>query len=174
MATSNAATVKQYLDSLPPERRAALQKVRRVIRKHLPPGYKEGMQYGHIGYYVPFSRLADTYNGEPLAVAGLASQKNHMAVHLMSVYGSPKLRRWFEQEYRKTGKKLDMGKSCLRFRSVDDLPLDLIGKTIAAVSVDDYVAHYQAARGDGKGKGQGKGKARAGRAGAAARTSSRR
>ncbi len=119
MAASGAATVKEYIDSLSPERRADIQKVRRIIRKNLPPGFKEGMQYGCIGYYVPFSRLADTYNGEPLSVAGLASQKNHMAVYLMSVYGSPNLRRWFEQEYRKSGKKLDMGKSCLRFRSVE-------------------------------------------------------
>ena len=146
MAASGAATVKEYLDSLSPERRADIQKVRRIIRKNLPPGFKEGMQYGCIGYYVPFSRLADTYNGEPLSVAGLASQKNHMAVYLMSVYGSPKLKRWFEQEYRKSGKKLDMGKSCLRFRSVDDLPLDLIGKTIASVSVDAYVAAYEKSR----------------------------
>jgi uncharacterized protein YdhG (YjbR/CyaY superfamily) len=143
MATSEAATVKEYIDSLSPERRAAIQKVRRIIRKNLPPGFKEGMQYGYIGYYVPLSRLADTYNGEPLSVACLASQKNHMAVYLMSVYGSPKLKRWFEQEYRKSGKKLDMGKSCVRFRSVDDLPLDLIGKAIASVSVDDYVAVYE-------------------------------
>ncbi len=164
MAASNAPTVKEYLDSLPPERRAALQKVRRVIRKNLPPGYKEGMQYGYIGYYVPFSRLAHTYNGEPLSVACLASQKNHMAVYLMSVYGSPKLKRWFEQEYRKSGKKLDMGKSCIRFRAVDDLPLDVIGKAIAAVSVDDYVAVYEASRRGSRKSAPKAGKARPARA----------
>jgi hypothetical protein len=170
MATSDAATVKEYLDSLSPERRAEIQKVRRVIRKNLPAGFKEGMQYGYIGYYVPFSRLADTYNGEPLSVAGLASQKNHMAVYLMSVYGSPQLRRWFEQEYRRSGKKLDMGKSCVRFRSVDDLPLDLIGKAIASVSVDAYVAAYQASmrgrrtRPAGKARKSAAGKTRATRA----------
>jgi uncharacterized protein YdhG (YjbR/CyaY superfamily) len=146
MATSDASTVKEYLASLPPERRTALEKVRRVIRKNLPAGFKEGMQYGLIGYHVPFSRLAHTYNDEPLTIAGLGSQKNYMSLYLMSVYGSPKLRRWFEQEYRKSGKKLDMGKSCVRFRSLDDLPLDLIGKAIAAVSVDDYVATYEASR----------------------------
>jgi Domain of unknown function (DU1801) len=145
MATSQPATVKEYLDSLPPERRAALQKVRRVIRKHLPAGYKEGIQYGYIGYYVPFSRLADTYNDEPLSVACLASQKNHMAVYLMSVYGSPKLRRWFEQEYRKTGKKLDMGKSCLRFKDLDDLPLDVIGKVIKSTPPSALIAMHDAA-----------------------------
>jgi Domain of unknown function (DU1801) len=146
MATSDATTVKEYLASLPPERRTAIEKVRRVIRKNLPAGFKEGMQYGLIGYYVPLSRLAHTYNGEPLMIAGLGSQKNYMSAYLMSVYGSPRLRRWFESEYRKSGKKLDMGKSCLRFRSVDDLPLDLIGQAIAAVSVDDYVATYEASR----------------------------
>jgi hypothetical protein len=175
MATSNAATVKEYLDSLSPERRAAIQAVRRVIRKNLPPGFKEGMQYGSIGYYVPFSRLADTYNGEPLSVASLASQKNHMAVYLMSVYGSPKLKRWFEQEYRKSGKKLDMGKSCVRFRSVDDLPLDLIGKAIAAVSVDDYVAVYEASRRGARSSGASKArKSAAGRAAKASRAPARK
>ena len=146
MATSSAGTVKEYLASLPPERRAAIETVRRLIRKNLPPGYKEGMQYGSIGYSVPFSRLPHTYNDEPLSVACLASQKNHMAIYLLSVYGSPKLKRWFEQEYRKSGKKLDMGKSCVRFKSLDDLALDVIGEAIAAVSVDDYVAAYEASR----------------------------
>jgi hypothetical protein len=174
MATSAAATVKEYLDSLSPERRADIQKVRRIIRKNLPPGFKEGMQYGYIGYYVPFSRLADTYNGEPLSVACLASQKNHMAVYLMSVYGSPKLRRWFEQEYRKSGKKLDMGKSCVRFRSVDDLPLELIGKAIASVSVDDYVAVYEKSARGRRTSARKPGKVAAGKAAKASRATARK
>lgn len=120
--------------------------VRQVINANLPPGFEEGMLFGMIGYYVPFSRLADTYNKQPLCLAGLSSQKGYMSLYLMSVYGSAKQRKWFEQEYRRAGKKLDMGKSCVRFKSVDDLPLELVGKAIASVGVDDYIASYHASR----------------------------
>ena len=146
MASSKLGTVAEYVASLPPERRSAIAAVRKVIRANLPAGYEEGMLYGMIGYHVPFSRLPDTYNGQPLCLAGLASQKNYSSLYLMGVYGSPVLRRQFEAGYRRSGKRLDMGKSCVRFRSLDDLPLDVIGKAIAAVSVDDYVAVYRASR----------------------------
>src|SRR5262245_58618690 len=99
-----------------------------------------------IGYYVPLSRFPDTYNGQPLALAGLAAQKQYFSLYLMRVYGDPKMRDWFESEYAKAGKKLDMGKSCVRFQSADDLPLDIIGKVIASTSVDEYVEVYEAAR----------------------------
>jgi hypothetical protein len=144
--SSGPTTVKEYLATLPPERRRALEAVRRVIRKNLPRGYEEGIQYGGIGYYVPLSRLAHTYNGEPLTLACLAAQKSHLALYLMSVYGDSDLRRRFESDYRKSGKKLDMGKACIRFQTLDDVPLDVIGDAIAAVSVDDYVAIYEASR----------------------------
>src|SRR5688572_14137648 len=100
MARSTAATVDEYLASLPPDRRGALEAVRQVVLTNLPPGYEEGMQYGMIGYYVPLTRLADTYNGQPLGLAALASQKNFMTLYLMCVYGSPELRREFEQGFR--------------------------------------------------------------------------
>jgi hypothetical protein len=146
MTSSGPSTVKEYLAALPPERRRALEAVRRVIRKNIPRGYEEGIQYGSIGYYVPLSRLAHTYNGVPLTLACLAAQKSHLALYLMSVYGDSDLRRRFEADYRKSGKKLDMGKACIRFQTLDDLPLDVIGEAIASVTVDDYVAIYEASR----------------------------
>lgn len=144
---SKATTVKQYLDELPEDRRKALKQVRTVIRKHLGKGFKEGMQYGMIGYFVPHSIYPDGYHcdpKQPLPFVSLASQKNHMAVYLACIYGDPKLHKWFEQEWKKTGLKLDMGKSCVRFKSLEQLPLDLIGKAVARLSVDDFIAQYEA------------------------------
>jgi uncharacterized protein YdhG (YjbR/CyaY superfamily) len=146
MARSAASTVEGYLAELPADRRAALEKVRAVIRKRLPPGYEESVGWGMISYGIPLSRYPDTYNGQPLCVAAIASQKSHMAVYLMSVYGDPELERWFADAYAKSGKKLDMGKSCVRFTRVEDLALDVIGQTIARVGVDDFIARYEAAR----------------------------
>jgi len=149
---SKEQTVAAYLASLPPERRTALAAVRKEIRKHLPEGFAEGMLYGMIGYYVPPSKLAETYNGQPLCLAGLAAQKQYNVVYLMSVYGDPRTERWFKDAYKKSGKKLDMGKSCVRFKSLDDLPVPLIGEAIAKISLDDYVGHYLASMRGKKGK----------------------
>ena len=146
MVTSAATTVEAYLDSLPPDRRAALEAVRAVIRANLPPGYQEGMQYGMIGYYVPLERYPVTYNKQPLSYAALASQKNYMALYLMCVYGSETLRQQFEADFARAGKRLSIGKSCVRFKRLDDLPLDVIGRAIAAVPVDQYLAKYEQAR----------------------------
>jgi hypothetical protein len=145
MVSSNAATVAEYLKELPGDRRKAITEVRKVIRANLPKGYEEAMAWGMIGYGIPLKRYPNTYNKQPLALAGLASQKNYMTLHLMSVYGDSESR--FREEYRATGKKLDMGKSCVHFKKVDDLPLDLIGRTIASVSVDEYIALYERAHG---------------------------
>jgi len=153
---SKAQTVKLYLAQLPADRRAALQAVREVILKNLDQGYEEGMQYAMIGYYVPHSVYPPGYHcdpKQPLPFAGLASQKNHMALYLMCIYGSPRHEEWFRREWAKTGKKLDMGKSCIRFRRLEDLPLDVIGKAIARVPLKDYVAYYEAMmKTAGKGK----------------------
>lgn len=146
---SKAKTVKEYLAELPEDRRRAIESVRRVIRKNLPRGYKEIMQYGMIGYVVPLSLYPEGYLGDkktPLPYAGLASQKNNMAVYLMNIYGDEKVERWFEKEYRKTGKKMDIGKSCVRFRRLEDLPLELIGKAIGLVPVKTYIKRYEASR----------------------------
>ncbi len=143
---SAATSVDQYLAELPDDRRAALEEVRAVILANLPDGYEESMNWGMISYEIPLERYPPTYNKKPLGYAGLASQKHHMAVYLMEIYSSPENRATFEEQYRATGKRYDVGKSCVRFRKVDDLPLDLIGRTIAATSVDEYIARYEAAR----------------------------
>ena len=142
---SDATTVKEYLDSLPEDRRAALSKVRTVIRKNLPKGVVERMNWGMITYEVPLSTYPDTYNGQPLMFAALASQKRHMAVYLMGIYGSDDLRDWFEEAYRATGKRMDVGKSCVRFTKLDDLPLDVVGEAVGAVSLDEFLAMHDAA-----------------------------
>lgn len=147
---SNARTPEEYISSLPADRAAAVEEVRRVIRENLPEGYEEGMQFGMIGWYVPLERFPDTYNGQPLGLAALASQKHHLSLYLNSVYGDPATERWFHDRYATSGKKLDMGKSCLRFKQVDDLPLDVIGETIARADLDEFLDHYRAARGSSR------------------------
>ncbi len=139
MPKSSAKTVKAYLLELPEERRTAISAVREVILKHLPKGYEECMIYGMIGYVVPFERYPNTYNKLPLTIAALGSQKNYMVVHLMSAYGNTEIAEWFVNEYKASGKKLDMGQACVRFKKLDDLPLDLVGKVIAKVSVEKYI-----------------------------------
>ena len=142
MVQSKATTVKDYLAELPDERRAALQAVREVILENLDHEFEEGMQYGMIGYYVPHSVYPPGYHcdpRQPLTFAGLASQKNHMALYLMCVYGDQNQRTWFETEWKKAGKKLDMGKSCVRFKKLDDLALGVIGETIGRVTARKYI-----------------------------------
>ncbi len=136
---SAAKTVEEYLDSLTPERRAAIAKVRAVIRKNLPAGYREGIQFGMLGYCIPLERFPDTYNGQPLPIAALAAQKNHLALYLMGVYGSKELLARFQRGFDKAGKKLDMGKSCVRFQRADDLALDAVAEVIRAVPVDKLI-----------------------------------
>jgi hypothetical protein len=143
---NRATTVKEYLDWLPEDRRKALTKVRSVIRKHLPKGYEEGINYGMISYHVPLKALPDTYNGQPLCYAGLAAQKNFNTLYLMIPYGDPKQRAKLEEAFKKAGKKLDMGKSCVHFKDADDLPLPAIGKLIAAVPPAKYIKAYEASR----------------------------
>jgi hypothetical protein len=140
------ATVKEYLDSLPEDRRKAISKVRAAVNKGLPKGYKEGIQYGMIGWNVPHSLFPQGYHcdpEQPLPFACLANQKNHMSLYLMCIYGDEGHRKWFETAWRKTGRKLDMGKSCVRFRSAEDVPLDLVTEAVARVPVKEFVAHYE-------------------------------
>jgi hypothetical protein len=146
---SAAKTVAQYLKELPPDRREAIAAVREVILENLPKGYEEGMTYGMIGYFVPHRLYPAGYHcnpDQPLPFANLASQKNYMSLYMMAVYG--KNEEWFHAEYKKTGKKLDMGKCCVRFKKLDDLPLELIGRTIAKIPVTEHIAMYEAAIGD--------------------------
>ena len=147
MAQSSAQTVEEYMADLSPDRRKALNVVRQVILNNLPDGYKETMQFGMISYVIPLERYPVTYNKQALGYAALASQKNYMAVYLMNVYGDPATEHWFTEQYRASGMKLDMGKSCVRFKKLDDLPLDLIGQTIALTPVDKFIKRYETARG---------------------------
>ena len=143
---SEATTVDQYLAELPDDRRAALEEVRSVILANLPEGYTESMNWGMISYEIPLERFADTYNKKPLGYAALASQRNHMAVYLSNIYSSEESAAAFEKEYRATGKRYDVGKSCVRFRKIDDLPLELISHTIAATSVNQFITQYKKAK----------------------------
>lgn len=152
MVKSDAATAEAYLAELPPERREAIEAVRRTILANLPDGYEEQMSFGMIAYVVPLSRYPDTYNKEPLALAALASQKRHMAVYLNNVYGDPATLEWFTAAYAATGKRLDMGKSCVRFKRLADLPLDIIGETIARTSLEEFLSFYESARSKAKRK----------------------
>ena len=144
MVQSRATTVEDYLAELPDDRRDDIEEVRDVILANLPDGYEEGMQYGMIGYYIPLERYPETYNGEPLGYIALANQKRHMAVYLMGVYGTSEDE--FRAKYEATGKRLDMGKSCVRFRRLDDLPLDLIGEEVSRLTPDEFTTVYEDAR----------------------------
>jgi len=163
MVTSDARTPDEYIAALPEDRRAAVSAVRHVVRDNLPAAFEEGMLYGMIGWYIPLERFPNTYNGQPLGLAALASQKNYMSLYLNSVYGDPKTEAWFKDRYAKSGKRLDMGKSCVRFRRLDDLPLDVIGETIARVDPESYMAWYEKASGSSRrtraAKGAGHGRA---------------
>jgi Domain of unknown function (DU1801) len=140
-------TVDGYIASLPAERREAMASVREIVRKNLPDGYEEGIQYGMIGWYVPHDLYPAGYHAnpkEPLPFVSLGSQKSHMALYLMCVYGDAVLGEWFRAEYAKSGKRLDMGKSCVRFKKLDDLALDVVARTVARVPVKKFVAAYEA------------------------------
>jgi Domain of unknown function (DU1801) len=150
VARSAAETVEEYLDELPPERREAISAVREVILENLPRGYEEGIGFGMLEYRVPLDRYPETYNGKPLSYVALANQKHYMSLYLMGVYGDSDQESWFQREYRASGKKLDMGKSCVRFARLDDLPLELIGEAVARTGVDDYIAMYERSRAGAK------------------------
>lgn len=146
MVQSRAATVADYLAELPEERRKVFSAVLKVVRKSVPRGYREAMLWGMPCWSVPLETYPETYNGQPLCYAALAAQKNHFALYLMSAYGDPGEATRLKQGFAKAGKKLDMGKSCIRFRRLEDLPLDVIGTVIAATPPDVYIARYEATR----------------------------
>jgi len=147
--TSSAKTVAEYLASLPEERRAAIAKVRAVIRKNLPKGFAEQMQYGMIGYVVPHKLYppgCHSKPAEPLPFAHLASQKNYMALYLMTASRLGGSNDWLRKQFAAHGKKLEMGKCCIRFKKLEDLPLAVIGEAIAMVPAAEYIAQYEAVR----------------------------
>ena len=154
---SKAKTVTEYLAELPEDRRTAISAVRSEFLSNLDEGFEEGMQYGMIGYYVPHARYPAGYHcdsSQPVPFAALASQKNYMSAYLMFLYMNPDAdyAKKFFTEWRKTGKKLDMGKACIRFKKLEDLPIDVIGRAIGAMTVDEFIESYEKGIGSLKSK----------------------
>lgn len=154
---SKATTVNQYIAELPDDRREAISKVREVILKNIDKTFAEGMSYGMMGWYVPHSVFPAGYHCNPslpLPFAGLASQKQYMSLYMMSAYGDGGEEKWLREQFKKAGKKLDMGKCCIRFKKLEDLPLDVIAEAFRRVTAKEYIARYEkvlAAMGKGTG-----------------------
>ena len=146
MVSSKARTVEAYLRELPDDRRGVIAAVRTLVNRSLPKGYAETMSWGMISWEIPLARYPDTYNKQPLGYVALAAQKNHYALYLMGVYADSQNEKDLRQAYARAGRKLDMGKCCLRFRKLDDLLAEEIGTIIASMPVDAYIAHYEASR----------------------------
>ena len=145
MVSSKATTVADYLAELPADRRAEIEKVLDAVRSAMPNGYREGIGYGMIGWIVPLEDYPDTYNKQPLAYAGLAAQKNYNSLYLTCVYASKERTERLKAAAAAAGKKLDMGKSCIRFKRAEDLPLDLIRDEIASATPSRFIAIYEEA-----------------------------
>jgi len=140
-------TVEEYIEALPEDRKAMIEKLRNVILDNLPEGYEEQLSYGMIGYVVPLSRYPKGYHakeGEPLPFISLASQKNYIALYHMGLYGKPELEEWFVKEYsNRVPTKLNMGKSCIRFKNPDHIPYDLVAELCQKISVDEFIRIYE-------------------------------
>lgn len=141
------STLDEYFESIPPERKEAVKKIYETLKMNLPNGFEEQISYGHIGFVVPHSMYPNGYHYDPtspLPFIGLASQKNFIALYHMGIYSDEKLLNWFIEEYPKHAKrKLDMGKSCIRFKKTDDIPYDLIGKLASKITPDQWIATYE-------------------------------
>jgi hypothetical protein len=146
MVRSEVFTIEEYLEELDPDRRTVIVAIRECVLRNLQEGYDEQMQWGMITYEIPLQTFPDTYNKQPLMYADIASQKRHMSVYLMNIYGRVDLKEWFEARYRESGKKLDIGKACVRFKILDDVPLELIGEAISRRLVAGYLEIYRASR----------------------------
>ena len=146
MVQSKAATPEAYLSELESGRAALIGRVRDLVNSALPAGYRETMGYGMIGWVIPLETYPNTYNGQPLAYAGLAAQKNHNALYLNCVYASEERTRRLKQAWGEAGKTLDMGKSCLRFKRLDDLALDALRDEIASTTPEQFIAIYETSR----------------------------
>ena len=143
---SKVKDVEEYLAALPEDRHEAITAIREVILKNLPIGYEEGMQWGMPSYFVPLSAYPSGYNcqpDQPLPFVGYASQKNHMAFYGFCIYMDDALKDRFVDDWKKTGKKLDMGKSCVRFKKLEDVPLKVIGNTVKRVPMKKYIKQYE-------------------------------
>ena len=143
MVTSAARTVPAYLATLPPERRKSVAAVRKMVNAHMPKGYQEVVHWGMICWEIPLTKYPDSYNGQPLCYAGLVAQKHHISLHLTGVYMFPEQVAAIQAAFRAAGQRLDMGKSCIRFKSADDIPLAALGKLIAGVPPAKYIVRYE-------------------------------
>lgn len=146
MVTSAAQTPEAYLAELPEERRNVISRVRDLVRQNIPKGYVESVSFGMLTWEIPLKKYPNTYNGKPLGYVALAAQKNGYALYLMGPYGDPRQAEELKKAFDKAGKKLDMGKSCVRFRKPEDLELNAIAKAIASTPPDRYIELYEAAR----------------------------
>ena len=146
MARKVSSAISSFLANLPAERRREVERVREAVRRYLPAGYEEVISKNMLVYQVPLERYADTYNGHPLWYVALASEKSYLSLHLMSIYGDRALAQRLADGFRAAGKKLDMGKACIRFQTADDLPLDVIGQIVARIPPDRWVQIAQTAR----------------------------
>jgi uncharacterized protein YdhG (YjbR/CyaY superfamily) len=146
MVSSKAPTPEAYLAELPPERAALVSRLRDLINANLPEGYVERMSWGMISWEVPAERYPHTYNGQPLVYAALAAQKNHTALYLNCVYASEERTERMKAQWGASGRKLDMGKSCLRFKRPEDVAEDVLAETIRSIPVDRFIAEYEAGR----------------------------
>ena len=156
-STAEAArptTVAAYLSSLAPEKRAVIEEARAFVRRHIPKGYAEFMNWGVINWGIPLDEFSDTYNGQPLCYVGLGAQKNYNSLYLMGVYDSsngeyttPFSEKLLVDAFKKAGKRLDMGKCCLHFKELDDLELTSVAKVIAMSTPKEYIAYYKRAKG---------------------------
>jgi Domain of unknown function (DU1801) len=143
---SSPSGISAFLDALPPERCRDIQRVRSLVRRHLPTGYEEVISRNMLVYQVPLERYSDTYNGHPLWYVALASEKSYLSLHLLPVYGDRLLAQQLAEGFRKAGKKLDMGKACIHFKTADDLALDVLGQIVARIPPDRWIQIAQAAR----------------------------
>lgn len=144
---SKAATVPEYLASLPEDRRAILDSLRAIILKNIDKGFEERMGYGMMGYAVPHSIFPAGYHcdpKQPLPFAGMASQKQGISLYMMGLYMDPSLKNWFVTAWKATGKKLDMGAACIRFKRLEDVPLDVVAEAFRRMKLKQYVATYEA------------------------------
>ncbi|MGD9094198.1 MAG: DUF1801 domain-containing protein [Anaerolineales bacterium] len=146
MVSSKAKSVEQYLEELPPERREVVSAVRQMVLDNLPTGYQESMNWGMISYEIPLERYPDTYNKQPLGYVALSAQKHHYSLYLMGAYADSEQETYLKEGFEKAGKKLDMGKSCVRFKKLDDIPLDVIGDVIASTTPEQYIEFYEESR----------------------------
>lgn len=146
MAQSKTQTVEDYLKALPEYRREIISEMRDLILDHIPDGYRETISWGMINYEIPLEKYPDTYNDQPLSYIGLAAQENHNALYLMSVYQDEELSDWMKEQFEQAGKRLDMGRSCIRFQTINDLPLDAITDIIGHQTPDEFIEAYEESR----------------------------